>query len=240
MHSDNQCEPMAGTLEGADRGLYLPAADTLVCADLHIGRDTTANTELPLGERTRLPERVETLVRRFSPEEVVLAGDITHSFDRIPPAVTEIFDTILTTITAAGARPVILQGNHDSMLATITDDPIMETYRPDERTLICHGDAVPDEDAHRYIIGHAHPAITIEGKRHPCYLHAPETDTNPEVVVLPAFNALAPGTPINDVTNGNLPSPLIKRIERFRPGVWDEQADELLWFPAFGEFRTML
>lgn len=240
MPSDNRFEPMAGTLDGADRALYLPTADTLVCADLHIGRDVTANTELPLGEQTRLPDRLESLVERFSPDEVVLAGDVIHSFDRVPPTVADTFETILTTIRGADASPILLQGNHDPMLSALTDEPIRETYHLDEHTVICHGDTVPTEPADRYLIGHAHPAINIEGKRHPCYLHASQTTQRPEVIVLPAFNALAPGTPINDVTNGNLPSPLIRRIERFCPGVWDEKADELLWFPAFGEFRTML
>ncbi|MFC6726418.1 metallophosphoesterase, partial [Halobium palmae] len=37
-----------------NRAVFLPAAETLVVADLHVGRDENSGVEFPLGERADL------------------------------------------------------------------------------------------------------------------------------------------------------------------------------------------
>ena len=70
--------------EPRDRAAYLPAADTLVCADLHVGRDETSDVAFRLGEHEDLLERFAALCRRYEPREVVVAGDLLHSFSGAP------------------------------------------------------------------------------------------------------------------------------------------------------------
>lgn len=227
-------------IEFADRAVYLPSADALVCADLHLGRDDAAPVELPLGERTRLPDRIDALLDRFNPAELVLAGDIVHAFEDIPAHVEDTLGGLIDAADAAGARPVLLEGNHDAILSSIAPLQPTSAHRLQDGTLVVHGHESPPEvdDITRIVFGHVHPAIVIEGRRRPCYLY--DDHATPTRLVLPAFNSLAPGTPLNDAQRSDLPSPLLDRATSVRPIVRDPDADETLWFPPLASFREML
>ena len=106
--------------------------------------------------------------------------------------------------------------------------------------MICHGHEAPETDAERYVVGHDHPTIEIEGQRRPCYLVAADAYEGAEVVMLPAFNRLLAGVRVNEMRAGEFMSPLIQRVDEFEPLVWDEGREECLSFPPLGEFRGML
>jgi uncharacterized protein len=224
--------------EFADRAVYLPTADALVLADLHAGKDATSSVELPLGERRDLTTRFEALLDRFSPSEAVLAGDVLHAFDRLPDGVSETVADLRTLADEAGAELVAVEGNHDSMLAELTD--CLDEHRLADDTLICHGHAEPEGTAPRYVVGHDHPAIEIEGKRRPCYLWGAGTYRGSDVLVLPAFTRLASGTVVNGMRGSDFQTPLVASSDPFRPIVRDEEADETYRFPSLGKFREML
>lgn len=224
----------------ADRSLLFPELSTLVLSDLHLGRDATANVQLPLGERERLQHRVEALLDEHSPTEVVLAGDILHAFDRVPAGVGDQLDAILTAIEGTGATPVLVRGNHDSMLDAVTDHEVRDHYRISEQRVVCHGHEQPDVDAATYIIGHEHPTISVEGQRRACYLVGPGHSNNTKLIVLPAFNTLAPGVDFGGRRTPELQSPMIESLDEYRPGVIDEDDGETLWFPPLESFRQHL
>ena len=241
-----------------DRAAYLPDEDALVVADLHVGRDAASAVELPLGERADLTERLADLLATFDPATVVVAGDLLHAFDRVPEGVAETVAALRETVEAAGASFTVVRGNHDSMLDSVLDD--VET--PDEcrvgDTVIHHGHAKPaagehdgqgetegrkeseDREVTRYVVGHDHPAIEIEGKRHPCLLFGPATFRGADVLVLPAFNRLAPGTTVNGMRRRDFQTPVVTDVDALRPVVWDADRGEALSFPPLGEFRRML
>ncbi|EMA45510.1 metallophosphoesterase [Halococcus saccharolyticus] len=220
----------------ADRAIHLPESDALVLADLHLGRGASANVELPLSE-SDVPSRLAELCERFSPTEVVLAGDVLHSFDRLPDGVRETFHHVERTVEQAGARLIVTPGNHDTLLDAVWDGPTADEHRVG-KTVVCHGHALPDTAAERYVVGHDHPAIRIEGQRRPCYLVGRSAAVAAEVVVLPSFTKLAPGVVVNQL--GALDSPLVTDLDEFRPVVRDEDADETLEFPPLGTFRELL
>ncbi len=153
-----------------DRAVYLPAEETLVVADLHVGRDAASAVELPLGERADLTDRLSALLAAFDPREVVVAGDLLHAFDRIPEGVAE-------TVAALG-----------------------ETVA----------------------------------------LYGPESYRGGDVLMVPAFNRLAPGVTVNGMSARDFQSPLVRDVDALRPVVWDSDSDEALSFPPLGEFRRML
>ncbi|EFW92558.1 hypothetical protein ZOD2009_06809 [Haladaptatus paucihalophilus DX253] len=225
-------------VEFADRAAYLADADALVLADLHIGRDSASNVSLPLGERTDLTARFDALLDRFSPAEVVLAGDVLHAFDRLPNGVSETFADLEALAADAGATLVAVRGNHDTRLDELASPN--DEYRLADDTLVCHGHEEPDGEAPRYVAGHDHPAIEIEGKRRPCYLSGSETYRDSDVLVLPAFTRLASGLVVNDVRGSGFQSPLVAGTDPLRPIVRDEDADETYRFPPLGEFRKLL
>jgi hypothetical protein len=226
-------------IEFRDRAVYLPEAATLVLADVHLGKDATSNVEMRLGEHEDVTGRFVTLVERFDPDQVVIAGDLLHSFSTLPRGVMETLDELRATARGAGAAVVVTPGNHDTMLGDLWKGPVDPEYRVGD-SLVTHGHEEPESAADRYIVGHDHPAIGIEGQRRPCYLYGEGVYRGADVLMLPAFTRLAAGTPVNGARDGDLMSPLARRIGVFRPLVRDEAAEETLSFPALSEFRSLL
>ncbi|MFC4449255.1 metallophosphoesterase [Halorussus aquaticus] len=225
-----------------DRAVYLPDENALVVADLHVGRDAASAVELPLGERADLTERLADLLAAFDPGKVVVAGDLLHAFDRVPEGVADTVAALRETVEATGARLVAVRGNHDSMLDSVLDAEgvsARDEYSVGD-TVVHHGHAEPEAEAARYVVGHDHPAIEIEGKRHPCLLFGPETFRGADVVVLPAFNRLAPGTTVNGMRTRDFQTPVVTDADALRPVVWDDESEETLSFPPLGEFRRLL
>ena len=221
-----------------DRAAYLPRADALVLADLHLGRGAASGVEFPLREPDALSDRLRALLDAFEPGDVVLAGDVLHSFSHLPLVVEDAFDAIVERVRDSSADLTVIEGNHDTMLGELVE-PVAE-HRLADGTIVCHGHEEPDGDAPRYVIGHDHPAIVIEGRRHPCYLQGRGAFRGADVLCLPAFDEYAAGTALNGSSPGDVMSPLLAELDRFRPIVRDDEAEETFVFPPLGEFRTLL
>ena len=251
-----------------DRAVYLPDADALVLADLHLGKGEAAAVELPL--TGRVVERVDSLVGWCDPATVVLAGDVLHSFSRVTAAVVDSFADLRTRLVDAGVDLRVVAGNHDACLESLCEaadgergpgtdtagpadgtgsaaaaEPVdavapVDAHRVADGTLVCHGHEAPEEEAERYVVGHDHPAIVIEGRRRPCYLYGEGVYRGADVVALPAFNPLATGTAVNRLSRGDPSSPLLEDVRAFRPIVRDETADETYVFPPLGASKPYL
>lgn len=224
-----------------NRAVYFPSSDALICADLHIGRGDASGVEAPLGEHEDLTERFGSLMTHYEPTEVVIAGDLLHSFDRIPASSTRTIRALETLAADVGARTVVTPGNHDTMLSEIWDGPIVPEYRLDGGSIVVtHGHVPPETDAEWYVVGHDHPTIEIEGVRRPCYLYAPEQYGDSGVLMLPTFSRLPAGVAINEMAAGEFLSPLITDADSIRPIVHDAATDETHEFPALRELRRFL
>ena len=221
-----------------DRAAYLPRADALVLADLHLGRGAASGVEFPLREPDALSDRLGALLDAFEPGDVVLAGDVLHSFSRLPVVVEDVFDAIVGRVRESGAALTVLEGNHDTLLGELVEST--DEQRLDDGTIVCHGHEEPEGDAPRYVIGHDHPAIVIEGRRHPCYLYGREAFRGADVFCLPAFDEYAAGTALNGSSPGDVMSPMLARLDVFKPIVRDDEGNETFVFPPLGEFRTLL
>jgi len=211
--------------------------DVLVVADLHVGRGAASNVELPVGDGPDMVDRFEALCERFEPGTVVFAGDLLHSFESIPRSVSGTLQGLRDVATGTGAGMVVTPGNHDTLLDAVWNGPVEAEYRLGE-TVVTHGHVVPGAEAERYIVGHDHPTITIEGQRRPCYLAG--AGRSGTVVMLPSFNRLVPGVEINGMSAGDFMSPLVTDAGGLAPIVWDDDAGESLQFPPLGEFRHRL
>lgn len=220
-----------------ERAAYLPDAEALVLSDLHVGRDEVSDVALPLGERADLVERLEELLDEFDPEEVVFAGDLLHVHGNVPVGVQDTVAPLETAVGDAGASLHVVRGNHDTMLGAvgITAEESVELR---DGTVVCHGHEHPPVDAPRYVVGHQHPAVEIEGQRHPCFLYGPNQHDGSDVLVTPAFTRLAAGTPVGGLGAGAAVSPLLADPDGYRPIVVSD--GETLAFPALGELRGLL
>jgi putative SbcD/Mre11-related phosphoesterase len=229
-----------------DAGVYVRPAATLVVADLHVGMDEASEVEFPMGERRDLSERLAALLERFEPEEVVFAGDVLHRFDRASLAVDESFGDLVDACRAAGARPVVVRGNHDTVLSQVWDGDVHDAYAlpdtggGDGSVVVCHGHEEPSVEGSTYVIGHDHPAISIEGQRRPCFLYGEGSYRGADVLICPAFNRLAAGAEVNGMYARDFQSPLVTNSDDLRPIVYDTDAGEALTFPPLGRFRRLL
>ncbi|QGN06618.1 metallophosphoesterase [Halorhabdus sp. CBA1104] len=222
-----------------DRGVVL--GEALVVADLHLGRERSSTVELSVGSERSLRERLSGLIAEHSVSEVVVAGDLLHAFDSLPPDVVASYKQLRDVVTDHGCRLVVTPGNHDVLLDAVRDGPSPEEYAlSDGQTVVCHGHELPETDADRYVIGHDHPAIEIEGQKRPCYLHGTDVYRDADVLVLPAFNELVAGVTINHIGADGFHSPLIENVDTFRPIVRDDTAGETLSFPPLGSLRGLL
>ena len=260
----------AVALSFADRAVYLLEADALVIADVHLGRGAASVVDAPIDAVDGVVDRLAGLLERFEPETVVVAGDLLHSFSFVPQDVREQMDAIVRAVETADANLVLTPGNHDPMVEDVFTGAIFDSYRPgDGRTVVCHGDVEPTgleeatldgatldgatleeerdspPDPRLYVVGHDHPALSIDGRKRPCFLYGPgvydlESGERVDVLVLPAFSRLARGTTVNRRRASDFQSPLITTIDPFYPVVRDVDAGETLWFPRLGECRELL
>ena len=221
-----------------DRAVVL--GETLVVADLHLGRGTSSAVEVPLDDGGDVRERLSGLLEHFEPETVVVAGDVLHAFDSLPSGVADELAAIEAAVREAGATLHLLRGNHDTMLGQAWDGPIADTHWLDEDTVVAHGHDDPGVDAAHYVLGHDHPTIEIEGQRHPCVLHGDGGPGGATVTVLPAFTRLAAGVAVNGMDAADFDSPLVTDADALCPHVFDGSAGEALEFPPLGQFRHRL
>lgn len=234
---------MRGIIVGR-RGAYVEPADSLVLADVHVGRGEASDVAFPVGERDDLRDRLAGLLDRFDPTEVIFAGDVLHAFDRATDRAKRGLRALTDACRAATACPVFVAGNHDGLLSSIVEGPVRDAYPLGNGTIVCHGHAEPDldadADADRYVIGHEHPTIVVEGDRHPCFLSGKGVYRGGDLLVLPAFTRLAAGVEVNGMAAADFDSPLIGDADALRPVVRDPAADETYEFPPLGEFRRLL
>ncbi|PCR89506.1 metallophosphoesterase [Natrinema ejinorense] len=224
-----------------DRAVFVPAAETLVLADTHLGKAAASRVDVPLDDGTDTLERLEGLLADTEPATVVIAGDLLHSFSRIPRGVERDVDRLVDAVDGAGADLLVTPGNHDTMLETVFDGETTAEYAlSDGETVVCHGHAQPEAAADRYIVGHDHPAISIDGRKRPCFLYGPATDDGTDVLLLPAFTSLAAGSTVNGKDGSDFQTPLVRNADAFHPAVRDDSSGEVLWFPPLGACRRLL
>lgn len=221
-----------------ERAIHLPDRETLVLADVHVGRDATSAVELPMGEADDLVDRLAALLGGTSADRVVVAGDFLHAFDSIPYGVHETVDRFVATVSDADAALSVVAGNHDTILGEFTDIETRSTLELGPETVVHHGHEIPDTTADRYIIGHEHPAIVVEGDRHPCFLECRNQLDGAAVLVLPAFNRFSVGTVVNDMDAADSMSPLLVDMDGCRPVL--RTNEETLSFPGLGTLRSHL
>jgi Predicted ICC-like phosphoesterases len=220
-----------------DRAVVLE--DVLVLADLHVGKAAASNVEVPVGAGTDMVERVATLCERFDPHAVVVAGDLLHSFNTVPRLIEETLDGFREATREVDAEVVVTPGNHDTMLDVVWGGTTTGEYRVGD-TVICHGHVEPDAEADRYIVGHDHPTITIEGHTRPCYLAGEAVYRGADLLMLPSFNRLVSGVEVNEMSATDFLSPMIRDADALAPVVRDTSRDETLAFPPLGAFRRHL
>lgn len=197
----------------------LRVGDALVIADLHIG------IEEELREKgVQIPSRAEVMGRRLADladrvqaKDLIVLGDVKHLVPRMASRERRDVYVFFRDLSDAFETITIAQGNHDGILRNIVPRAVRFRspygFRVDD-VGYCHGHAWPYKkvmEARTLVMGHNHPAVGFRdefGRREilPCWMRAAFVRRTKryarlprEAIIVPAFNELCGGMPVNDV-----------------------------------------
>ncbi|MFC7240149.1 metallophosphoesterase [Saliphagus sp. GCM10025317] len=245
-------------VEFLERAVFVPGANALVLSDLHVGKAAASRVEAPIDDGSDVIDRLERLLGRVDAETVVVAGDLLHSFSTVPRGADWTVTRLERVVAETDAELVVTPGNHDKMLESVYDGRAPDAYvLADGETLVCHGHEQPDiervdaepetefenregSNLERVVVGHDHPALSVGGRKLPCFLYTRDAWCGLDVLMLPAFTRSASGVTINRARGSDLQSPVIRSLEPFHPVIRDEGADETRWFPPLEACRHLL
>jgi len=169
--------------------------DTLLVADLHLGKSETfhaAGVPVPAGLHSETLARLGGAIRAAAPRRVLILGDLLHAPAGTTPA-------LLASVAAWREEfPLPMQlvvGNHDRRSREATkawNIEVLGERHLEHRTLFTHEPQNPGDEADYAWCGHLHPAVTLHGGRLPTKLAC--FHLSPRVGVLPAFARMAAGT----------------------------------------------
>jgi putative SbcD/Mre11-related phosphoesterase len=217
----------------------LLAGDVLAVADLHIGIEAELEESgVTVPSQTRkIAGRLRGLLEATGARRLVLLGDVKHFIPGISPTERRDLPIFFNELYEAVDEVHIAAGNHDALLRPYIGE-IVTIHRPTGFVLdglgFVHGHAWPSKEvmaAKALVMGHNHPAVVfVDAFRartlQPCWMrvpfrkkHAKYPRLPKEAVVVPAFNELCGGTPVNDVRTkflGPLLGHDVVRLERAR------------------------
>lgn len=181
----------------SDRCLWYRKEETIVIADLHLGQESSIasqGTTIPRIQRDIIIDALSTIIERYQPRTVVIAGDLKHEFNRNRK---QEFREVYQVMEFLRERTslVVVRGNHDNYLKNITNSagiPFYEHGLPMGDYYITHGHLDLEIDG-KMIMGHEHPSLRIRDDmfatlKRPCFLHHPSG-----ITILPAFSPLSYG-----------------------------------------------
>ncbi|MEE9601455.1 MAG: metallophosphoesterase [Thermoplasmata archaeon] len=206
----------------------LMAGDSLVIADLHIGKEEElrqAGVTLPSQAR-RMGDEVVALVKECRPRRLIILGDLKHQFPRSTGLERREVPRFFDQLEGLVPEVHLVQGNHDGNISHIL--PRWVTlhgaggFRIDDIGLV-HGHAWSSSEimeADSLLMGHNHPTIMFPDRLgfrsiHRCWIRGAFTGTSQrysslpqELIILPAFNEFSGGTIMNE-TGSRLLGPIL-------------------------------
>lgn len=173
-----------------EKAIFLPEHDTLLVADVHLGKATSfrqLGVPVPAGTTDETLGVLSRLIRQLDVKRVVFLGDLLHSARSLAP------DTLATVLRwrelHSAVELTLVRGNHDDHAG---DPPaVLDIQAFDEPVMLqqlafSHH---PRPMAGAFVLaGHLHPCVSVGGRAHdwhrlPCFWFSPR------VGVLPAFGA---------------------------------------------------
>lgn len=217
--------------------LLLERDKSWICvADLHIGIEVQlrrAGFNVP-SQTSRMLASLEQLSSKA--ENLVVLGDVKHRIPAVSHMENKEIPPFVARLQSVFKQIVLVVGNHDGGLSSALPEGVHAVSGAGtllEGVGVVHGHVWPSENAmsgNTLVMGHVHPSVLLRdsiGSRtnEKCWVRAPMKENTvltryqtcpKEVVVVPAFNPLLVGTPINSDRGGPL-GPL------FRNGFVDDK-----------------
>ena len=198
-------------------------------ADLHIGIEVQlrhAGFNIP-SQTPKMLEGIQRLKSRG--RSLLLLGDVKHRIPSVSYRENKEIGPFLEKLAESFNRIVIVAGNHDGGLAATLPEGVEAISGRGTRLEsagVFHGHVWPSEkvmEAHTIVMGHTHPSVLLTDSlgsksNEKCWVRASlneravlvRYETCPkELVIVPAFNPLLTGTPVNS-SRGTMIGPLFR------------------------------
>ncbi|MBM4237468.1 MAG: metallophosphoesterase, partial [Euryarchaeota archaeon] len=153
---------------------------------------------------------IQRIVERFSPERIVVAGDLKHEFSRnLEQEWSEVRS--LLSFLRENAEVLLVRGNHDNYLRTIASRLGIEMRETCSAGAVTFAHGHLDNPSRPLVIGHEHPSIKIIDRvgasiKLPCFVRLMEE----RVLVMPAFSPLAVGVDMARIEPSECLSPILR------------------------------
>ncbi len=201
------------------------SGNVLIIADLHFGIEHSlelAGARLP-SQTERITEHVLQLCSKLNISQLILLGDIKHTVPKTSRQEWRELPMVFSHLSAAVESIEIIPGNHDGNLKKLIPNEVKNIHiHPISGTILhgiglFHGHTWPSVEVLKtelVLMAHNHPNVLFVDKlggrvSYSCwvrgYLDSEKTNTrfselnmdNPEIIIMPAFNDIGSGTPIN-------------------------------------------
>ena len=214
----NELSLPEGIRLSVDHGVYCRDDNALAISDLHLGYEAALQSEhvaIPRFQIRQMLERLERLIKKFTPELIIINGDMKHEFSRNKSQEWDEVDTVLDAM--ACAEVTVVRGNHDNYLQAILAGRgirMTDSFSVSEgRIVFLHGHKAQEITSEFRIFGHEHPMIRLKDEvgalvQLPCFLY----DESNRFLIMPAFSPLASGTNVISPESGFM-NPALRNLD---------------------------
>jgi len=203
--------------------------DSLIVADLHIGIEREfAERGISVPSQTeKMKKEILSLLEKTSAEVLVVLGDLKHKIPLISCQEMREVPVFVEEI-SKNAEVRIIKGNHDGNIEKLLSKSSckISAYEVLGDAVLAHGHAWirrKDIEEKLIVLAHAHPCITFKDEfdrrtKEEVWVRSALTEKArerhefkkaPEVIIMPAFNKLVSGAPINERMREELIGPYL-------------------------------
>ena len=175
------------------RALFLPQTKELLICDIHLGKaEYFQQNGIPLTNNSDENNfaRIKKIVKKYSPEKLIILGDLFHSkfsIDEILQKKVEDLPELLKT------NVELVLGNHD-VGCDIKNLKIIN-IRKTKNIIFSHEPVNLAENKKLNICGHYHPKLYLKNNGDKLSFRCFAMDKNKNTLFLPAFGDLTGGYP---------------------------------------------
>uniref|UniRef100_A0A7J3QEJ9 Metallophosphoesterase n=1 Tax=Ignisphaera aggregans TaxID=334771 RepID=A0A7J3QEJ9_9CREN len=201
--------------------IYLEKFKAVAIADIHLGFEeymAEKGVYLPRMQLKKAIEYIEKSLSIVKAETLIIVGDVKHLFDRLGRRESKDLNEFFTYSTKRFSKVILVRGNHDTFVYSISKRYGIELYEKLELENIVfihgHKDILDNKNFEFIVMAHEHPSISLKDPttgysiKFSCFLLTP-LKNGLKALVLPAAGLYQSGTPVSTSPESYL-SPILK------------------------------